>query len=139
MSSPILTDPTAAVRSRRSNMSLWGTTAAALPLLLCLTLFVLAPLLNVITGSVGGISLDFSSYAKIITDPVYSKVLRRTFEIALVVTGLCVLLGYPVAYQMTMVGQRMAALMTAVIMVPLLTGVLIRMYAWTIILAGRVS
>jgi ABC-type spermidine/putrescine transport system permease subunit II len=105
-------------------------------LFFCLALFVVLPLLNVAAGSLGGASLDFSSYAKIIADPVYSRVLWRTFEIAVAVTASCVFFGYPVAYLMTVVGPRIAAIMTAIIMVPLLTGVLIRMYAWMIIL-GR--
>lgn len=111
----------------------WGASASVLPLLAFLVLFVVLPLLIVIWGSVGGTRVDLSRYHTIFTDSLYSTVLRRTFEIGGTVTVLCILFGYPLAYLLTVVGRRSATIMTTIIMIPLLTGVLIRMYAWMII------
>ena len=134
MASPsLVSGQTLGTRSRRLGLSSWSITATVIPLLLCLFLFVFLPMLVVVWISVDGTNFDFSRYRNIFTDSLYTTVLGRTFEIGITVTGLCILFGYPIAYLLTVVGRRTAVLMTTMIMVPLLTGVLIRMYAWMII------
>ena len=114
-----------------------GRNATVVPLLACLCAFVLVPLLIIFWSSFDGFKFDFSSYRAIFSDSIYSTVLRRTFEIGITVTALCILLGYPLAYLLTIVSGRTAVLITTLVMVPLLTGVLIRMYSWMIIFGRR--
>ena len=120
-------------RFRWLDLSSWGVSALILPLVISLFVFVFLPLLIVVWGSFDGARFDFSTYQNVFTDSIYTTVLRRTFKIGIAVTGLCIAFGYPLAYLLTVVGKRTAVLMTSIIMVPLLTGVLIRMYAWMII------
>jgi len=71
-----------------------------------------------------------------VTVPVYTQVLMRSFRIALLVTVLSLVLGYPVAYLLSNLKPRQAALLMPVILVPFTISVLVRSYAWMAIL-GR--
>lgn len=84
-----------------------------------------------------GSNLTLTHYAKLVTEPVYFKILLNTFEISLAVTVLALLLGYPVAFLMATARARLAALMLACIMLPLWTSLLVRTYAWMVLLGRR--
>ncbi|MFI5013098.1 MAG: ABC transporter permease subunit [Hyphomicrobiales bacterium] len=106
------------------------------PMTLLLAAFFLAPLLRAVFGSIGGLALDFHGYAGIAADPLYADVLARTFRVAATVTIISVAAGYPVAYLLTAVSRRSAAILGVCIVVPLFTAYLIRTYAWVVVL-GR--
>jgi putative spermidine/putrescine transport system permease protein len=114
----------------------WQGSLQLAPALLLLAIFFLVPLARAVWGSFGGSALDFSRYAEIFTDGLYFGVLSRTFMISTVVTGLCIALGYPIAYAMTTLGRRGAALLSLLMLVPLFTAFLIRTYGWMVML-GR--
>ncbi|MDL2230134.1 ABC transporter permease, partial [Treponema sp. OttesenSCG-928-L16] len=85
-------------------------------------------------GDDGGFT--FSRYSAVITDAQFGNVYWRTIKIALIVTPLAVLMGYPTAYlMMRLKASRKAILMTLVIL-PLMTSPVARTYAWIVIL-GR--
>ena len=84
-----------------------------------------------------GSHLTMAHYAKLVTEPVYLKILLNTFEISLAVTVLALLLGYPVAFLMATARASVAALMLACIMLPLWTSLLVRTYAWMVLLGRR--
>ena len=62
------------------------------------------------------------------------RVLTRTITTSLLVTVLALALGFPYAYVMTTVGPRWRAAMTAVVLVPFWTSLIVRTYAWVILL-----
>lgn len=108
--------------------------ALALPALLLFGLFFGVPVARLMALSVEGGSLQF--YAKALHDPVYRDVFALTAWIAAAVTALALLLGYPVAYLLatTTPGWRVFGFM--MVMLPLWTSVLVRTYAWMVLL-GR--
>lgn len=57
-------------------------------------------------------------------------VLERTFETALIVTVICLGLGFPYAYLMTTVSARWRTVMLAVVLLPFWTSLLVRSFAW---------
>lgn len=61
---------------------------------------------------------------------------RRTFEIALGVTLLAILFGFPFAYFMATTSRRVAAIMMFMILLPFMTAMMVRILAWVILL-GR--
>ncbi|MDX8479862.1 ABC transporter permease subunit [Mesorhizobium sp. VK24D] len=107
------------------------------PILVLIGAFLLLPLLGALWGSINGAALDFSRYRAILTDPLYADVLLRSLRIGVVTTTVCVLLGYPVAYFMTTLERRKAALFSIALLVPLFTAFLIRTYGWMVILGRR--
>ena len=105
----------------------------ALPLAVLLVLF-LYPVLRFLSISVEGAS--FANYDKALFDGLYLGVLTDTFRIALIVTAITLVLGYPVAWFLTTAPPRWAAIGLVFLILPFWTSVLIRTYAWSVIL-GR--
>ncbi|MBP3900105.1 MAG: spermidine/putrescine ABC transporter permease PotB, partial [Blautia sp.] len=79
--------------------------AQAGPVSVWMILFVTLPLLYIIyisfmkRGVFGDVVYEFSmaSYKEIM-DPLYFSVILKSFRVAFVTTGLCLLFGYPLAY-----------------------------------------
>lgn len=74
------------------------------------------------------------NYARVVTNPVYARVLLRTLWTAILVTGTCLLLGFPVAYFMTRVRGAVAAIVGICVILPLWSSVLARIAAWAFLL-----
>lgn len=68
---------------------------------------------------------------------IYAKVMARTFGIALMVTVICLLLGFPVAYFLANASPRWAAVAMILVLVPLWTSVLVRTAAWVVLLQDQ--
>jgi putative spermidine/putrescine transport system permease protein len=62
------------------------------------------------------------------------RILVRTLTTAGLVTLICLLAGYPFAYLMTVVGTRWRIVLLAVVLVPFWTSLMVRNYAWLILL-----
>jgi ABC-type spermidine/putrescine transport system permease subunit I len=70
-------------------------------------------------------------------EPVYLKVIWITFRISFTVTLSCVLLGYPIAYLLAAVGEKARNLLMIVVLVPFWTSLLVRNYAWMVLLGRK--
>jgi len=75
-----------------------------------------------------------SNYRDAITDPVYQHVLTTTLQTAAVTTIVCLLLGYPYAFVMARASRRVLALMTALVLLPFWSSLLVRTFSWTVLL-----
>ena len=69
-------------------------------------------------------------------DPVYLKIYRDTVLTAAAGTIGCLLVGYPFAYWLGMRPHRRKTTLLLLIIVPFWTSILIRTYAWALILSG---
>ncbi len=124
----------------------WSLGLAGLlaPVTIWLGLFFLVPLLLILaysfgtSGIYGGITLGFNpgNYLKVF-DPLYLEIIGRTFFIAALNTLLCLALGYPLAYFIVFKGRRWRNALVLLVMVPFWTSLLIRAYAWVVILGGN--
>ncbi len=85
-------------------------------------------------GADGGVSLE--NYARM-AQPVYVITFVTTFQIAGIVTLGAILLGYPVAYLLSQLGPRAAAVCMIFVILPFWTSVLVRTYAWLVLLQRR--
>lgn len=81
--------------------------------------------------------LTFEHYRRLIEVPQYLDVFWISFEIALVSTLVSLLLGYPLAYVVTIATPGWRAFLTAIILLPFWTNILVRCYAWMLILQHR--
>jgi mannopine transport system permease protein len=109
--------------------------ALTAPLLLLLIFSFLYPVGRLLWMSVAtpdGFTAEH--YLRIWNQPLYLNILWRTIQLAFAVTVASLLLAYPVAYAMTLVKNRWAAVITACVMIPLWTSVLVRSYAWIVLL-----
>jgi len=69
-------------------------------------------------------------------DPLYLRIYRDTFAMSLVGTLGCLAIGYPFAYWLAMRPHRRKTLLLLLVVVPFWTSILIRTYAWALILSG---
>ena len=103
---------------------------------LFLIIFFIYPIIRIsilsFTNASGAFSLE--AYAKFFSSSVYMQVIGVTFKVSFVVTVLCLLLGYPVAYTMARCSKRMCAIIMIAVMIPFWTSLLVRTYAWMILL-----
>lgn len=77
----------------------------------------------------------FEYYIKILTEPLYIKVLLNTLKTGVIVTAACLLLAYPAAY-LSVRAKRpfVRRLITGGILIPYWISMLVRIFAWQIIL-----
>ena len=66
--------------------------------------------------------------------PLYLGIFWRTIKIALLVTVICALVGYPVAYFLARKTKRFQLILLVLVILPLWTSYLVRTYAWMLIL-----
>ena len=126
----LATVPAAAGRPRFA----LGPLALTLPALVLLMLLFVLPLGRLFALSLAGGSLEW--YQKALTGGLYTTILLRTFEIAAIVTTCCLLIGYPVAFLLATTTPTWRAIGFVFVMLPLWTSVLVRTYAWMVLL-GR--
>ena len=68
-------------------------------------------------------------------NPVYLKIIGRSLALALLATLGCLILGLPVAYYIARQTPRMQSLLLYLVTIPFWTNLLVRTYAWILILA----
>ncbi|HDR8963126.1 TPA: ABC transporter permease [Burkholderia vietnamiensis] len=84
--------------------------------------------------------LTFANYRRVFSG-TYLDTFLLTFKLSAIVTGVTLLLGYPVAYLAASVRPKLAALILGMVILPFWTSVLVRTYAWLVLLqrTGLVS
>ena len=133
MTAPIR-DPALAYRRREQRL----VALLLAPAVAVIGLLLIVPLLWLAWQSIrqdGGFTLVH--YARFLTDDVYWRTFLQTFRIAFVVTVATVLLGYPVAYVAAHASPGRRILILAMVVLPFWTSVLVRAYAWLILLQRR--
>ena len=78
--------------------------------------------------------LSLENYARIFESALYRRTFVVTFQISITVTVFCVFLGYPLCYWLTKLPDRTAAILMVFVLVPFWTSVLVRTYAWLVLL-----
>jgi len=133
-------------RKFRRMLSLW-------PALITIGIFMILPMLILLVFSFleadpyGGVEPVFSTEAYVQTlyeidfddtlsfNPVYLNILARSVLLAVMATIGCIILGLPVAYFVSRQSPRNQNLLLFMITLPFWTNLLIRTYAWILILS----
>ena len=116
-----------------------------LPAALVLLVFLVVPYLNIVLMSlrVPGSGVPYApgwtlgNYAKFFSDRFYLEQLANTLWIGVATTLACLLVGYPVAVQLARGTGAMRGLRYGIVLAPLLVGIVIRSYGWTILLGNN--
>lgn len=125
-----LVEAGAGPRRRGSIVDAWAL--LAVPGLLFLALFFLLPLFRMGMRSVT--DPDPSNYKVFVQSSLYLKVLWTTIRTSLIVSAGCLLLGYPYAYVMHHASKRAQTVLAALVLIPFWSSLLVRTYAWTVLL-----
>ncbi len=117
--------------------------AVSIPPLLWVVLFLLVPYALLFCYSFWTVSAqtivrqwNLGNYRELLENPMYLGVLFRSMRIAAAVTGLSLLLGYPLAYYLSFYAGSRKELLYQLVIIPLWVSYLVRAYAWKTILGS---
>ncbi len=82
---------------------------------------------------------DFSlvNYQRMIEYKSYARVYLITFQVSILTTILCVLIGFPLAYFLAQLPQKIAGILMLTVLLPFWTSLLVRTYAWLVLLQKK--
>ncbi|WP_422036149.1 ABC transporter permease [Reyranella sp.] len=107
----------------------------AAPLLIYMLVFYALPVVAMLLRSVNDPTWTLANYATLSEDVVFQKTFWITLNTSVIVTLGCLILGYPVAMGLVR-SKTMAPFILVIILLPFWTSVLVRSYAWMVLL-GR--
>jgi len=107
-----------------------------LPAFALLVGFFLLPSLDIVRSSLFDPDFTTKHFERIVDRSIYTTIFWRTLRVSLLVAVLAALVGYPVAYYISTRPRRTQFLLIFLIFVPLWMSILIRSYAWMVVL-GR--
>jgi len=82
-------------------------------------------------------SFSFENYTRMVESKYYARIFMTTFKVSVYTTGICILIGYPLAYFMSQLPSRLATLCMLTVLVPFWTSLLVRTYAWLVLLQRK--
>ena len=120
----------------RERLTLFGL---SMPALIAILVVVFLPIFWLSSLSFFGTSgaLSFENYGRIFSSALYRKTFVVTFQISVSVTVICVILGYPLCYWLNKLPNRTAGILMIFVLVPFWTSVLVRTYAWLVLLQRK--
>lgn len=121
-----------ATRGKKASTSV----SFVIPLLILMVLAFNIPLLAMLARSFGTGTFTLEHYESLLRVPVYMKVVGNTFYVAAIASLCCALLGYPLAYWMRGLSPTRQLIVVGLVVVPFWISVLVRTYAWIVILGN---
>lgn len=119
--------------ARMERLALFGLSSPALLLVLVILVIPVGWLFYVsFIGADGSFSLE--NYQRMIDRKSYRRIFETTFQVSFMTTGLCILIGYPLAYFLSQLPPRLANLGLITVLLPFWTSLLVRTYAWLVLL-----
>ena len=105
-----------------------------LPLGLFLLLFYAYPVADMLARSVHPQGWSLAPYQVLLDGDVFWRVMAITLTISAIVTAICLLLAFPLAYWLAQQPPARANLLLLLVLVPFWTSILVRSYAWMALL-----
>jgi putative spermidine/putrescine transport system permease protein len=90
-----------------------------------------------VPGAAAAPGWTLENYTQIATDPYFHGVLARTFTMGGVVTLVCLVAGYPLAYVMARSSGAARSWLTLLVVFPLLLNLVVRSFGWMALLANH--
>jgi putative spermidine/putrescine transport system permease protein/spermidine/putrescine transport system permease protein len=82
-------------------------------------------------------SFSFEHYIRMVESKSYARIFMTTFKVSIYTTVICILIGYPLAYFLSQLPSRMANLCMLTVLLPFWTSLLVRTYAWLVLLQRK--
>ena len=113
------------------------------PYIVWMFIFIVVPMLLIVLyafttqgNSVATLQFTLNNFKKFF-DPVFLRVLGKSLYIAAITTGICVLIGYPIAYFISLKSEKIQALLVLLMTIPMWINMLVRTYAWISVLSDN--
>ncbi|MFB9949160.1 ABC transporter permease [Rhizobium puerariae] len=114
-----------------TKLAKWGL---PLPATIAVVVLLIIPVALTIATTFGETKGVFSTYAAFFNSGFRRAVLWRTLEVALITTAISLVIGFVTAYVIAQMPGRLKSIAIIAAVFPLLTGVVVRSFAWLIIL-----
>ncbi len=108
-----------------------------LPVILFVGVLFLLPVLRILMLSVTEPAVGLGNYRELFTDPVYLKIIATTVRICVLTTVITLLMAYVLAYAMANVRSSARSWMLAFLLIPFWLSVLVRAFAWVLLLSRQ--
>ena len=82
-------------------------------------------------------SLSFENYERMMKSKAYIRIFLTTFKISILTTIICAAIGYPLAYFMSQLSRKWANICMNGVLIPFWTSLLVRTYAWLVLLQKK--
>ena len=82
-------------------------------------------------------TLSLDNYRRIWESKAYLRIFKTTFQISVLTTLLCAVLGYPLTYFMSQLSKKWANICLIGVLIPFWTSLLVRTYAWLVLLQKK--
>lgn len=102
-----------------------------------LALFFIWPIALVVGRSFTDPAIGLGNYIQILSSSANVYVLVITIQTATVVTLLCLIIAYPLAYAISLARGMLMNVMVSLVVISLWTSVVIRSYSWMVLLARK--
>lgn len=117
----------------------WQLLGLCSPALLLVTILMIIPVFWLFYLSFlndeGGFSLEH--YERMLASKAYVRIFWTTFQVAFLTTLVCALIGYPLAYFLAQLPRKAAAICMITVLLPFWTSLLVRTYAWLVLLQRK--
>ncbi|MCY3767951.1 MAG: ABC transporter permease [Gammaproteobacteria bacterium] len=81
--------------------------------------------------------LSLSNYTRMFDSKSYTRIFITTFKVSILTTVFCVLISYPFSYFLSQLPKRWAAIGLFTVLLPFWTSLLVRTYAWLVVLQRK--
>ncbi|MBR2818342.1 MAG: ABC transporter permease [Reyranella sp.] len=105
-------------------------------LILLIALFDLPLLFTLGLSLYGKNGFTLAHYAELLNTPAYLGVMASTLRVSLIATLVNALVGYPLAYWITGLDPRRRGIALACVLLPFWVSILVRTYAWIVVLGN---
>ncbi|MEM8687311.1 MAG: ABC transporter permease [Pseudomonadota bacterium] len=82
-------------------------------------------------------TFSLEHYHRLTASKAYARIFYTTFQVSVLTTLICVVIGYPLAYFLAQLPRRAAALCMITVLLPFWTSLLVRTYAWLVLLQRK--
>ena len=109
------------------------------PALLAVFLIIFIPVGWLFSLSFFNMSGEFTleNYQKMLVYKSYARVFAETFKVSILTTLLCIIIGYPLAYFLSELPKKYASIFMLAVILPFWTSLLVRTYAWLVLLQRK--
>lgn len=130
------------MRARKSVGPRWKLLAYLAPASVFYAIFLLVPYGLILEMSFFSYSstklylpgFTLQNYVDVLTDSFYVALIARSIGLGILVTAVCIVLGFPLALKIAKSGPTMKSALIAVTLSPLLINLVVRSYAWIVLL-----
>ena len=82
-------------------------------------------------------TLSLENYERMWKSKAYIKIFITTFKISILTTIICAAIGYPLSYFMSQLSRKWANICMVAVLIPFWTSLLVRTYAWLVLLQKK--